>query len=193
MKKRVIYLSFIGLSLLSSTLFTSCDRVKEAVNSVAEAIPFDISLNINDKEAPLFTMPTIGQMWDYGVIPLNIDADAEIRKQNPNLNISHLRSAKLKSFQIELNSGEGINADLASVSGAEIYIIGPGLPERLVATASGNTNPKLLTFETKSDEELVEYFKQKENSIRLKLKSEKISAAKVNVNFKPTFTVRAGI
>lgn len=193
MKKLFLYSSFLGMALLGSSTLVSCDRVQDAVNAVADNFPFNVPLNINQPKAPLFTASTAGEMWDYGKISLNLDVDAEIKKQNSNLGINNLRSAKLTSFQIELVDGTGINADLASISGAEIYLIAPKLPEKLVATASGNTNAKLLTFQTKSDEELIDYLKNKENSIRLKIKSEKLAAGTVNINLKPTFRIVAGV
>lgn len=194
MKKFLVNsLAALALFIAGNTL-NSCDRVKDAVEDVSVPVPFPIDLNIDQTDTPFFSVPTIGNFYDYPPIKLDIDVDAKIKEKYPKLGVDNLRSVKLNSFSITNTGSTGLgDVNFSAITDAELYLQVSGLPDVLVATVSGNTNPTVLTFTPKSDAELINYFKSKQQSLKIRYKSNKISVGKINMKLSPSFKVSVGV
>lgn len=193
--KKFLTIPLAAAALLTATpTLTSCDRVKDTVDNVSIPVPFPIDLNIDQADTPFFTVPTIGNYYEYPPIDLNIDVDAKIKERYPSLGVNNLRSVKLNSFSITNTGSTGLgDVNFSAITNAELYLQAPGQPDVLVGTSVNNTNPSVLTFTPKSDVELINYFKSKQQSLKIRYKSNKISAGKINLRLSPSFKVSVGL
>lgn len=194
MKKFFVIPVAAAALLMSAGSLTSCDRVKEVVEDVSIPVPFPIDLNIDQADTPFFTVPTIGNFYEYPSIAIDVDVDAKIKEKYPKLGINNLRSVRLNAFTITNTGSTGLgDVNFSSITDAELYLQVNGLPDVLVATATGNTNPTVLNFTPKPDVELINYFKSKQQSLKIRYKSNKFSAGKVNLRLSPSFKVSVGV
>lgn len=190
MKKLILKSALLATLISSSAFFVSCDRVKDAVDNVAMPVPFAIKPNIPEQTIPFVSIP----MDSYFPIPvtLNVDIDAEIKKQNPNLSVNNLKSAKLESMDIALVKNT-LTAKLDAVKSARLYIKTPSLQKLLVATADGGQITADKINFTPVDAELIEYFKSKENSIIVEMQGGKVAAGEMTLKLNPSFRIKVGL
>lgn len=170
-------------------VFTSCDRVENAVDNVSVPVPFDIPVSYETK-IPFASVPT-DSFLRYPEISMNLDVDSEIKKKYPALSINNLKSVKLSAMTIELTKSL-LGGNFDAVRNAKIYIKAPNLPEKLAATATENTNTNKITF-TPADAELIDYFRSKENSLILEIQGRKISLDEFTIKINPSFKVSVGL
>ncbi len=180
----------MGLIAGSATV-TSCDRVQEAVDSVAIPLPFAITPNIQEQKIPFASIP----MADYFPIPvtLDVDVDKEIKSQSPSLSINNLKSAKLEAMNIVLKD-HTLTAQLDAIKSARIYIKTPTLDRMLVATADGaQIKADRIDFTPVQNAELIEYFKSNKNSLIVEMQGAKLAAGEMTVKINPTFRIKVGL
>ncbi len=190
MKKSIISLSLFSILIASPFTLNSCDRVKDAVEDVKVPLPFDVPVS-TQTEIPFASIKTDSYL-KYPEIALNLDIDAAIKKEYPQLSISNLKSAQLASMSIDLvNSSLGGKLD--AVQNAKLYIKAPNLPEKLAATVINNTNPNTIVFTPEQNVELIEYFKSKENSIILEIQGRKLVLDKFTIKINPSFRIKVGV
>jgi hypothetical protein len=96
MKNKIFSLSLIAA--LGILLFSSCDKLKEAINA-------DINLNPQDIE---FTIPIISQTGATTISDVNfqMNIDSIIKANNVKLSANNIKSVKLKSCTLTLLDGD---------------------------------------------------------------------------------------
>lgn len=141
-------------------LFTSCDDDNKGIKA-----PINIPTPIKNVEIPFASAKDL----KIPVIPpiyLDFDADKYIRENAAPASLDNVKSAKLKSFTIELEDSSFIG-DLSAIKDAEIYLKSenPAQEELKVAWVKDNTNDKKLEFEVDSSKDLLPYFKAEKQYI----------------------------
>lgn len=179
----------IGSFALMPSIFVSCDRVKDAVDNVAVPVPFDIPMSY-ETEIPFASVKTDNYLR-YPEIKMNLDVDTEIKKKYPALSINNLKSVKLSAMNIELTKSI-LGGNFDAVRNAKIYVKAPNQPERLAATVTENSSTNKIVF-TPTDEELIEYFRSKENSLILEIQGRKLTLDKFTIKINPSFKVSVGL
>ena len=190
-KKTVKILMLSAMGLFGVASLSSCDRVKEAVEDVAVPVPFDIKFS-KDLESTFGTLPT-NTYVRYPEISMDIDVDAKIKEKYPNLSVNNLKSVKLSALSIEYISSTLNILKLDAIKDAKLYVKAPNQPEVLAATVVGNTNPNVINFTPVDNVELINYFKSKQNSIILEVKSDKLTVDGLKFRVNPAFKVSVGL
>ncbi len=168
--------------ILITFFLTSC---REIVNTVLDILPpFDVPFTTTI-EFPFASVSTT-TYTRAPEIPMNIDVDAEIKKNNSGYSINNLKSVKLNTLTLNY-AGSQLGNKLDAIKSAKLYIKTPNMPERLIATVENNTNPDTITF-VSTNTELLEYFRTKENSLIIEIMANYPSAdiitTKMNTGFK---------
>lgn len=173
-----------ALSLFLLFFATSC---RDIVNSVLEALPpFDVPFSTT------ITIPFASvSTTDYTrtpEIPMNINLDAEIKKNDPRFSINNLKSVRLSTLQFDYISSE-FNNQLDAVRNARMYLKSPDLPEVLIAVASENTNPKSLIFQPENVE-LLSYFRTNNNSLILEIQGRRVVLDQMTLKLNTSFKIK---
>lgn len=190
MKKIVINTALLASLICGSIGLNSCDRVKDAVEDVSVPVPFAIKPDISEQKIPFASIPLIGY---YSVpVSLNIDVDAEIKKQSSHFSINNVKSAKLESMSISLTN-HTLTATMDALKSARLYLKAPGKDRILVATADGaQITANKIDF-SPIDTELIEYFKTNQNSIDVEMQGAKLAAGEMTIKINPSFKISVGL
>ena len=174
---------------LFSSLFllffaTSC---RDIVNSVLDVLPpFDVPFS-STFQVPFASVSTTSYSRTPE-IPMNIDLNAKIKEQNANFSINNLKSVKLNTLSLDFVSST-LGNKLDVIKNARIYVKAPNQEERLIATATDNTNPNTITFTT-NDVEILEYFRTDQNSIIIEIQASKVTADQLTMKLNTGFKIK---
>lgn len=160
---------------------------RDVVNTVLDILPpFDVNFTTN-MNVPFATVDT-NSYTRTPEIPMNIDLDSEIKKNDPNYSINNLKSVKLNTLTIDY-LGSQLGNKLDAIKNARIYVVAPNQPEKLIATAYNNTNPNTITFTT-TDEEILQYFRTKQNSLVIEIQGSYVTADQIEMKMNSSFKIR---
>lgn len=174
--------------VLGIAIFLMISSCRDTVNAALDNLPSFTIPFTTTIQAPFLPISDTNYT-PSPEIPMNIDLDSEIKKQNPNFSVNNMKSVKLNEMTVDLVDG-AMNYQLNIIKNAKLYIKSPNQPEKLIATVTNNTHKTRLTFVT-NDTELIDYFRTNQNSLIIEVLGIRISAEIFTLKLNTAFKIRA--
>lgn len=189
MRKIITNIMLVSGLLLVGNVTNSCSKVEDLIDEISVPIPFTIPVEF-DAQIPLVV--NAGDFVTYPEIPVNLDLDAKIKEKYPTLSINNIKSLKLDNFSIVyVSSTAGTKLD--AITDAQLYLKTPDLPEKLIATTSGNVNASVISFTPVANVDFIDYLKSKQNSFILKMKGSKVAVDVLKIKINSGFKIEVGL
>lgn len=184
--KKVFY--SITTLLLSLSLFSSCDKLKDMAK---------VNFNLENGDAT-FTMPVITTTGEMTINASNIyiNLDSMIKAQNSDLGADNIKEVRIKSCEMTLNNGDEKN-NFSAIENCKIEL-SSNINTDNIEIASVTNNPdvaaQILPLNVNESLDLKAYFMNAtEFSYRMSVKTRKTTDKELDCKIIVKYTIVAGL